>query len=43
MGKFKNIEFLRVLLIFGIIMHHAFISVEWSLFQMFPKSSLYLF
>lgn len=41
--KFKNIEFLRVILIFGIVMHHGFMKQDWSLYQMFHNVDCYSF
>lgn len=41
MIRIKNIEFLRILMIFGIIMHHAFINASWSLDGLFPNIELF--
>ena len=41
--RFFNIEFLRIVMIFGIVMHHAFANRTWSLCNMFPDVSLYAF
>lgn len=41
MQKIKNFEFLRIMLLLGIVLHHAFINSNWSLYKMFPDIQLY--
>ena len=41
MGKLKNIEFLRIILMFGIVMLHSFMNRVWNVCKIYPDISLF--
>ena len=41
MNKFKNIEFLRILMILAIVMLHAYSNKPWSLYVLYPEVDLF--